>query len=431
MNIVIISYRISGNDGVSLECVHWKEILEKMGHKVTFVAGQLDRAGVLMPELHFQWPHVMDLHDKVVYGKGKYRQIEARIFDIAGTIEGKLRHFLNGSRKVDLLIVPNIFSLPMHFPLAVALSRVIEETRIPTIARHHDFWWERSRYLKSQLFPFFERWFPPNFPWIKHVVINSVAKEEFRKRTGLEAEVIWDCFDFSNTNLQKIDGYSKYFRGDFGIKQDDIVFLQATRIVNRKRFELSIEFMKKLDEPKAIFIISGHAGDEGGDYLKKIKTLLGISKIRYKFVGKYVNSKRRIIQLPSNNGPVRRRVYTMWDAYRNSDFILYPTKIEGFGNQFIEAVYFKKPIILTPYPVYERDINSKGFEVIKMGDKVTTVVIKKVKELIDNPEKRLAMVEKNFELGEKYMSYEWVEKKLKKIFKEMDFEPTMGIEPMT
>ena len=121
----------------------------------------------------------------------------------------------------------------------------------------------------------------------------------------------------------------------------------------------------------------------------------------------------------------------MWDAYRNSDFILYPTKIEGFGNQFIEAVYFKKPIILTPYPVYERDINSKGFEVIKMGDKVTTVVIKKVKELIDNPEKRLAMVEKNFELGEKYMSYGWVEKKLRRIFKEMNFEPTMGIEPMT
>ncbi|OGM27221.1 hypothetical protein A2962_01765 [Candidatus Woesebacteria bacterium RIFCSPLOWO2_01_FULL_39_61] len=420
MNIVVISYRIAGNDGVSLECVHWKEILEKMGHKVTFLAGQLDRAGIVMPELHFQWPNVMELHDRVVYGKGKYRQIEAKIFDIAGTIEGKLRHFFNGNRKVDLLVVANIFSLPMHFPLAVALTRVIEELGIPTIARHHDFWWERKRYIKSQLFPFFERWFPPKLAQIKHVVINSIAKDELKAKTGLEAEVIWDSFDFSNEKLSKIDRYSLHFKKDFGIRENDIVFLQSTRIVPRKRVELSIEFIKKLADPRAILILSGHAGDEGRLYLKKIKKHLKTSTIRYKLIGDFVNSKRRVVRISNGLEPKRARMYTMWDCYRNSDFVLYPTKIEGFGNQFIESVYFRKPIIITSYPVYDKDIKPLGFETIGMRAKPDSTSVNKVRHLLEDSVEVERITKLNFGLGKKYFSYEWVQGKLEKLFGEMN-----------
>lgn len=422
MNVVIISYRISGNDGVSLECVHWKEILEKMGHRTTLLAGQLDRAGVVMPELHFQWPHVMELHDRVVYDKGKYRQIEAKIFDIAGTIEGKLRHFFNGNRKVDLLIVANILSLPMHFPLAVALSRVIEELGIPTIARHHDFWWERKRYTRSQLFPFFERWFPPKLANMKHVVINSIAKNELEAKTGLEAEVIWDSFDYSNEKFREIDRYSKHFKKDFGISTDDIVFLQATRILPRKRVELSVEFIKKLADPRAILILSGHAGDEGREYLKKIRKLLKTSKIRYKLIGDYVNSRRRVMRISNDLEPKSARIYTMWDCYRNSDFVIYPTEIEGFGNQFIEAVYFQKPIIMTPYPVYDMDIKPLGFEVIEMRGRKNLNSVNKVRHLINNNSEVKRITKINFELGKKYFSYEWVETKLEKLFREMNLQ---------
>ena len=38
-----------------------------MGHGVYFVAGELDRKGVLIPELHFQNPKVTELHDRVIY----------------------------------------------------------------------------------------------------------------------------------------------------------------------------------------------------------------------------------------------------------------------------------------------------------------------------------------------------------------------------
>ena len=84
---------------MSMECKHWKNILVGMGHKVTLLAGELDVPGILLPELHFQWPHVMELHDKVVYGERNYKQIEEKIFDISGTIEGKIRRVFNSRKK--------------------------------------------------------------------------------------------------------------------------------------------------------------------------------------------------------------------------------------------------------------------------------------------------------------------------------------------
>lgn len=414
MNIIILSYRVSGNDGVSLECAHWKEILERMGHRVTFLAGQLDRSGVVMPELHFQNPSVSKIHDRVTYGRGKYKSIESQIYDIAGTIEGKLRHFFNTNKGIDLIIAPNVFSLPMHFPLSVALKRVVEDLNIPVIARHHDFWWERKRYLKSSLFPFFEKFFPPNIYLIKHTVINSISRDELRRRTGIEAEVISDSFNFANIKLPVVDGYSKHFRRDFEIGERDVVFMQTTRIVPRKRLEVAISFFKRLALKNAVLVISGHSGDEGLSYLQKIQKLCETTGINYRIIGEYVDSKRRIYgQLGASN---KRRVYSLWDCYRNADFILYPTEAEGFGNQFIEAVYFKKPIILTPYPVFTKDIVPLGFETINIENRsYNKDAINFVRRLLKHPNEIELMVEKNFAIGAQNFSYEATSEKIRKL----------------
>lgn len=414
MKIWFLSTRIASNDGVSLEAVRWRDILISMGHKVTFIAGDLDRSGILIPELHFTSPKVVELHDSVLYGGGNYRQIEKDIFEFAGKIEGKLREAING-RPPDLLIVANVFSLPMHFPLAVALARVIEDYNIKTIARHHDFWWERKRFLKSNMFPFFKKWFPVNLPQITHVVINSLAQKELQKRTELKASTIPDCIDFKS-NLNKLDTYSKSFRRDFGIKPDDIIFLQATRIVPRKRIELAIELVHKLNNPKVILVIAGHSGDEGHDYEIKLRKMVKERGVRAIFIGDYVDSRRRIKTFYKNGSvPERRKVYTLWNAFGNADFTTYPTMEEGFGNQFIESVYFKKPIIVTPYEVYKKDIRPLGFEVIEMPNKVTDKVIKKIERLIKDKEKVKKMAENNFDLGQRYFSYETTKGKIEKL----------------
>ena len=418
MRILILATRISGNDGVSLEAVRWGEIFERMGHKVTFTAGQLDRAGILIPELHFNNPKVLRLHDKVIYSRGIYKKIEREVFELAGVIEGKLLEMFNRNGKIDLLVVPNALSLPMHFPLAVALARVIEELKIPTIARHHDFWWERGRFMKSTMFEFFKRWFPSDCPNTKHVVINSIAKKELKERTGLDAEIIWDSFDYQS-NLNKIDSYSKNWRKDFKIDEDDIVFLQATRIVPRKRIELAVELVKRLNNPKTVLVLAGYSGDEAGVYEGKIRRLVKRSKVRCRFIKNQVSSQREIVKIANGKKPIRKRIYTLWDCFVNTDYVTYPTEVEGFGNQFVETVYFKKPIIITPYRVFKKDIAPLGFKTITMPHEVTDKVIDEVWGLINNTEKRKRMVEENFELGKKYFSYIWVDKKLRKLLKEM------------
>lgn len=403
MKIWFISTRIAGNDGVSLEAVRWRTILTRMGHKVTFVAGELDRAGILIPELHFSNQKVVELHDKVVYSKNHFKKVEREVFDMAGTIEGKLREAFNGHRP-DMLIIANCLSLPMHFPLAVALTRIIEELKLPTIARHHDFWWERKRFMKSTCFPFFKRWFPPVSNYIKHVTINSITQAELKEKLGIESVVIPDTFDYVGRKNQK-DKFNSTFRKDFGIAKDDIVFLQATRIVPRKRIEIAIDLVKKLNNPKIVLVIAGRAGDEGREYFDKLQELALDAKIRVVYAGEFIDFNRKI-------NTDRRKIYTLWDAFLASDFMTYPSEVEGFGNQYIESVYFKKPVIITPYPVYERDIKSLGFESIEINKILKTKDIKLVNEFINNNEMVKEMVDKNFELGRKHFSYEATEEKI-------------------
>src|SRR3989344_4900680 len=285
MNVIILGYRVAGLDGVALETVHWKNILEGMGHSVTLVAGELDREGILLPELHFKWPKVAGIHDRIVYSDESYAKVERVIFSMAGEIEGKLRHLLRNGQTCDLLIIPNVFSIPMHFPLAVALTRTIQEFSIPTIARHHDFWWERARYNKSYMFQFFEKWYPPKIENMTHTVINSLAQRSLKEKLGIDATIISDTFDFEDENLNKVDNYSKHFRYDFGIEEDDVIFLQATRIVPRKRIEFSIELISKLNNPNAVLVISGTEGDEKKGYLKKLKNMAKDKNINCKFIG--------------------------------------------------------------------------------------------------------------------------------------------------
>lgn len=416
MKVVFLATRISGTDGVSLEAERWRDILQRMGHEVVFVAGQLDRSGVVIPELYFQWKQLGDINNQVVYNGKDFKNYEAKVYEIAGRIEGKLRESLKSLGKIDLIIVPNALSLPWHVLSALPIARTIEELDIPTIARHHDFWWERDRYLKSSMRPFFEKWFPPDLPNVKHVVINSLAQKQLKKKTGLDSEVIWDTFNF-DSNLNKPDSFSKKWRKDFRIGDDDIVFLQATRLVPRKRIEMSMDLIKKLDNPRAVLVIAGYAGDEGKDYEKFLKSYCRRLQIRCKFIGKNVNSRRRLKKI--NGGTGKRRVYTLWDCFDNADFVTYPTEVEGFGNQYVESVYFRKPVIITPYPVYLKDIKPLGFSSVEMPGKVTKKAINEVNELINEKSKREIIQERNFNLGKKYFSYDWVEGKLNKLFKEM------------
>lgn len=406
MHIGYLHFRIAGTDGVSLEAERWRAILEKMGHRVTFVAGELDREGILIPELHFTHPEIYKIHEMVVNNQVDYLKVEEEIFALAGEIEGKLRQVFR-EQKFDRLIVSNVFSLPIQFPLAVALERAINEFAIPTVARNHDFWWERQRYLISSCFDFFKRFFPPHSPFISHVTINSIAQKELLERTRLYSTVIGDTFDFK-ADFNKLDNFSRNWRKDFGISETDIVFLQATRIIPRKNIEASIDLVARLNNPRIVLVLAGYAGDESGNYLEALKDLAKKHRIRMKCIGSRIGGVREV-----KNGT---RCYTLWDCFANCDFSTYPSTFEGFGNQFIEAVFFKVPVFVNRYGVYKADIEPLGFETVAISDgKVTDTAVKQVQKLLENPGKIKEIVEKNFRIAEENFSYEATAKKLKKL----------------
>jgi glycosyltransferase involved in cell wall biosynthesis len=90
---------------------------------------------------------------------------------------------------------------------------------------------------------------------------------------------------------------------------------------------------------------------------------------------------------------------------------------EGFGNAFLEALYYKRPIVVNRYSIYIADIEPKDFDVIVMDGFVTSTIIDQIREVLHNPDRLQAMVEKNYELAKRSFSYEVLEEKLSHLFK--------------
>ena len=101
----------------------------------------------------------------------------------------------------------------------------------------------------------------------------------------------------------------------------------------------------------------------------------------------------------------------MDDIYQNADLVTYPSGYEGFGNAFLEAIYFKKPIVVNRYSIFVEDIEPCGFEVIPFESFVTQEVVDRIKLFLER-ENSTDVAESNYELGKRYFSYEVLEKKL-------------------
>jgi glycosyltransferase involved in cell wall biosynthesis len=92
--------------------------------------------------------------------------------------------------------------------------------------------------------------------------------------------------------------------------------------------------------------------------------------------------------------------------------VTYPSYYEGFGNAFLEAIYFGKPVVVNTYAVYARDIDPLGFKTIEMSMLVTNEVIEQTREILRNPALRAEWATTNYDLGRKFFSYSVARRKL-------------------
>jgi glycosyltransferase involved in cell wall biosynthesis len=402
-NVGFISTRIAGTDGVSLELEKWANVFEKFGLTCFYFAGELDRPqerSYLVEEAHFTHPEIKDVYNKSFGGMKRDRAVSKKIYQLAIKLKDHLYDFVK-KFDIDLIIPQNALTIPLNIPLGIALTEFIAETNIRTLAHHHDFHWERDRFIVNAVSDYLRMAFPPVLPSIEHVVINSAADAQLSLRTGVSAHIIPNVMDFDNPPPPP-DEYTFDVRKALGIEDDELFVLQPTRVVQRKGIEHAIELIHRLGR-KAKLVISHASGDEGYDYEQRLMEYSKLMQVDTIFVSDIIDEERGT----TSDG---RKIYTLEDIYPYADLVTYPSTFEGFGNAFLETLYFKKPIVVNTYSIYIKDIQPKGFKVIEIDGYVTDKAVEQTKQVLDNPKLCKEMVDHDYELAKIYFSYTVLER---------------------
>ena len=438
--IGIVSTRLSGTDGVSLEAAKWEAVLERLGATCYFFAGQLDRRperSRLVPEAFFRHPDIdaistvafagsfdvtatADAEHPAVHRRDFFSPyvrpptVTRRVDELRAHLKGELYGFIRDF-DLGLLIVENALAIPLNLPLGLALTEMIAETGIPVIAHHHDFAWERRRFAVNCVGDYLAAAFPPRLPSVRHVVINSVQAQQLAWRTGLTSRVVPNVMDFEHPPAPP-DTYASAARADLGVPPGERLILQPTRIIQRKGIEHAIELTRRLGLP-ATLVVSHAGGDEDGDYAERVREFAHLLDVHVRFESEIVNVSR-------GTTPDGRRIYSLADVYRQADLVTYPSSIEGFGNGFLEAIYYGRPLVVNRYSIYEIDIKPRGFQVVELDSYVSNAAIREARRLLEEPGLAAAWAQTNYALARRHFSLAILEQRLRALLAECFAEPT-------
>jgi glycosyltransferase involved in cell wall biosynthesis len=293
-DVVTVSYRLGGDDGVSVEARKWQHALEQLGGTVRRVAGEIEDGGqpgdVVIPELAIDAP------------------APASVEVIRRAIDG-----------ADLVIVDNLCSLPLNVEAARATAAAVATSQ-RVIFRHHDLAWQR-RTLKH-----LENDFPPRAPaGAVHVPINLRSRRELEARGYEHATTIHNYFDFDEPR-----GDREQTRKQFGFEDDEFVLFQPARAIERKNVPGGLRFAQQLQQLapnlNLRYWLSGPAEDGYAPTLERIL-------------------ERAPVPVTLGRAP------TAADAYAAADLVVIPSTWEGFGNPVLESIVHRRPAAVFPYPV--------------------------------------------------------------------------------
>jgi hypothetical protein len=217
----LVSFRLGGGDGVSIEAAKWSRALELLGFETVGVAGS-GTAERLLPGLA-----------------------------IGATTPPALSDVESALGDADLVVVENLCSLPLNPGAADVVARVLAGR--PSILHHHDLPWQR---------PQFEGFPPPpdDHAW-RHVTINEKSRHELAAR-GIDATTIYNSFE-----PDPVEGRRAHTRAALGVQADSRVVLQPTRALARKRVDAAVRVAERL---RATYWLLGPAEDGFGPELERV-----------------------------------------------------------------------------------------------------------------------------------------------------------------
>jgi glycosyltransferase involved in cell wall biosynthesis len=412
MRIGIIIGRIGGVDGVALETEKWIEVLKRLGHEVFIMSGEFEfwkmdhQHHDHCPILSFFSPEVKWEQRKAFYQPDKDAgPLLDHIENISNMISEKLNNWVS-TNKIEVLLSENASALPSHLSMGVAIKKLIKNTGLPIVIHNHDFHWERGkRYISEHaaINTLINDTFPLLLRDVRHAVINTFGVETFKNKFNLEATLIPNVMDFDREyGIPNKD--NRYFLKDLGVGFNEIALLQVTRIVRRKGIETAVSLIEKLNDKKVKLIITGNNNDDQNEvYYNEI-----VDQIHdLNLASQVIFASHMVLDHKD-----------LSDVYAYGRACTYFSTYEGFGNAFVEAILAKKPIFVNNYkPVYMQDIGSKGFETVMLEDnRLTNEMVKKMADIIYDPERCREIGEFNYNLGKKYFSFNVLEEKLSGLF---------------
>ena len=386
LRVGMVGVRFAGLDGVTLESRKVAHLLDRLGHEVCWFGGVLDddfSPGVVEEQAFFDTPENVELN-RQMFGVTEcsadtLELLEAR----AGLLEGALGRFAS-EFDVDLLMPQNAQAIPMQVPLGVAVARLARTKGVPVLSHHHDFAWERERFWPNGIGDHLEEAFPAVGPEFSHLVINTLARDALYDRTGAQASVLPNIMDFANPPAV---GDAGLFRRYAGVAEGRPLILQPTRMVPRKRIEDTLELAARLADLDPCVVVTHPEPDEGSHYLTELAARAADLGVDFR--------------VTAAAPPV-----SLADAYAAADLVAYPSRVEGFGNALLEAVYFRRPLLVNRYPVYVADIAPTGLEAVEMEGELSDEVVATARLWIEQPSLWADAVERNYELANRHFSYE-------------------------
>lgn len=420
--IAIISTRLGGVDGVSIEADKWAGAYKRIGLDPVYIAGKFDRDDssvfFAVEEMDYYSAEVAEIR-KIAFNEEKKATENdlGKLIDSIGRvkeiIKSKLLKILN-SNNIGYLSIENALTIPLNIPLAIALTEVISENNIKAITRHHDFYWERNQFLCSNVEKMLDDYFPSDLSGLKHVVINTLAKKSIYDKKKIEATYIPNIFDFDV--LEEIGSRSPEVKKFLDMDDDDFLILQPTRLIARKNIERTIELVDKLSkktDKKINLIISGNPEKNELDYFNEIM------RLARKTGANLILNKNEHNHIPEYTRKDLFKKFDIYDLYKACDLVTLPSDVEGFGNPVIEASVLKKPLFVNNYPVLT-DMLSKGFEFIVIDKKVDKEAVEKTFKLLTDHNMREKVTSKNFKIAKEHYSIDYLISRLKKLIGELN-----------
>jgi hypothetical protein len=81
-------------------------------------------------------------------------------------------------------------------------------------------------------------------------------------------------------------------------------------------------------------------------------------------------------------------------------------------------VYYRRPILVNNYSIYEADIKPKGFRAIWFDGFISTSTLEATCNILQNPEQAQKWADENYQLAKRYFSFTVLERRLRSVLED-------------